>query len=244
MGDGAARVEADFDRMRALVTEAPLGEDWEAAADPKGEIVASRDVAAEQEDASSATATPEDADQPPQDTEAWSHEEAMSAEGDSGRALGRRIVGPGPASERRRLTLGPHAGSPILVKAGRERLARGLANGLGGSHTGATSIASPAAARTLVVALLAICSGVAYAGLRTDERQVAPPISPAEGGAKGSAPVGAGPGATARAAGSIFLPPTATTGDAGGSARSGEPEFPLGRLLAAARRTAAPRSPS
>ena len=83
MGDGAARVEADFDRMRALVTEAPLGEDWEAAADPKGEIVASRDVAAEQEDASSATATPEDADQPPQDTEAWSHEEAMSAEGDS-----------------------------------------------------------------------------------------------------------------------------------------------------------------
>lgn len=76
-GDGATKVEANFERMRALIAEAPVGDEWQGA-DPEGEIVARREEAAEE------GRTPdEDAaqlDNGPQSTEEWSYEQAMSAE--------------------------------------------------------------------------------------------------------------------------------------------------------------------
>jgi hypothetical protein len=85
-GEGAAKVEADFGRMRALVAEAPLGEEWQAA-DPKGEIVARRDGASKSEqevDPGSDDEVEEELDRSPQSTEEWSYEEAMSGEAGQG----------------------------------------------------------------------------------------------------------------------------------------------------------------
>jgi cell division septum initiation protein DivIVA len=76
-GDGATKVEANFDRMRALISDAPVGDEWQGA-DPDGEIVARRE-----EGASHAGSAEEDVaqlDDGPQSTEEWSYEEAIGAE--------------------------------------------------------------------------------------------------------------------------------------------------------------------
>lgn len=89
LGDGAGKVQADFARMRARVSEAPVGESWDAAADPKGEIVARREPpASEGEDAAPAKDQGDPANEveiederasasEPQPTEEWSYEDAM-----------------------------------------------------------------------------------------------------------------------------------------------------------------------
>jgi hypothetical protein len=114
LGDGAGKVQADFARMRARVSEAPVGEGWDAAADPKGEIVARRESPAlENDDA----APGEDQGDPrgndveiegepasasaPQPTEEWSYEDAMRDEAPGREAPGSETAHgslPGPDS--------------------------------------------------------------------------------------------------------------------------------------------------